>query len=170
MYVCMDVLASIADRPAETASVLESLLSICKAASTVRGADAQTERFFPCRNLSLRYGSQTPRCESRLGSQEPILLQRRSSGSTSRACFFMLRLPAEEICAHAMVTSIAPLGVGRDGSLSFIAGLVNAAGYPGFRHESISNMTGNTSLLGIALGDADAREAVHWALAMCRSC
>lgn len=61
----------------------KSVLSICKAASTVRGADAQTERIFPCRNLSLRYGSQTPRCESRLGSQEPILLQRRSSGSTS---------------------------------------------------------------------------------------
>ena len=42
------------------------------------------------------------------------------------------------------------------GVLAFIAGLVNAAGYLGFRHESISNMTGNTSLLGIALGTAGA--------------
>jgi uncharacterized membrane protein YoaK (UPF0700 family) len=52
------------------------------------------------------------------------------------------------------------------GVLAFIAGLVNAAGYLGFRHESISNMTGNTSLLGIALGAADWREATHWILAI----
>jgi uncharacterized membrane protein YoaK (UPF0700 family) len=52
------------------------------------------------------------------------------------------------------------------GVLAFIAGLVNAAGYLGFRHESISNMTGNTSLLGIALGKADGIETVHWALAI----
>lgn len=48
--------------------------------------------------------------------------------------------------------------------LALIAGLVNAAGYLGFRHQSISNMTGNTSLLGIALGKGDAGEALHWAL------
>ena len=52
------------------------------------------------------------------------------------------------------------------GVLAFIAGLVNAAGYLGFRHESISNMTGNTSLLGIALGKADGAETTHWALAI----
>jgi uncharacterized membrane protein YoaK (UPF0700 family) len=52
------------------------------------------------------------------------------------------------------------------GVLAFIAGLVNAAGYLGFRHESISNMTGNTSLLGIALGKADGSETAHWALAI----
>jgi len=52
------------------------------------------------------------------------------------------------------------------GVLAFIAGLVNAAGYLGFRHESISNMTGNTSLLGIALGKADGGEISHWALAI----
>ncbi|MGN6578718.1 MAG: YoaK family protein [Bordetella sp.] len=52
------------------------------------------------------------------------------------------------------------------GVLAFIAGLVNAVGYLGFRHESISNMTGNTSLLGIALGSADGGEILHWALAI----
>lgn len=52
------------------------------------------------------------------------------------------------------------------GVLAFIAGLVNAVGYLGFRHESISNMTGNSSLLGIALGKADGSEATHWALAI----
>jgi uncharacterized membrane protein YoaK (UPF0700 family) len=52
------------------------------------------------------------------------------------------------------------------GVLAFIAGLVNAAGYLGFRHESISNMTGNTSLLGIALGKGDGPETTHWALAI----
>jgi uncharacterized membrane protein YoaK (UPF0700 family) len=52
------------------------------------------------------------------------------------------------------------------GVLAFIAGLVNTVGYLGFRRESISNMTGNTSLLGIALGKGDGTEAVHWALAI----
>lgn len=52
------------------------------------------------------------------------------------------------------------------GMLAFIAGMINAAGYLGFRHESISNMTGNTSLLGIALGTADVGESVHWAIAI----
>jgi uncharacterized membrane protein YoaK (UPF0700 family) len=52
------------------------------------------------------------------------------------------------------------------GVLAFIAGLVNATGYLGFRHESISNMTGNTSLLGVALGKADGIETAHWALAI----
>jgi len=50
--------------------------------------------------------------------------------------------------------------------LAFIAGQVNAVGYLGFRHESISNMTGNTSLLGVALGQGETGEAVHWALAI----
>jgi len=52
------------------------------------------------------------------------------------------------------------------GVLAFIAGLVNAVGYLGFRHESISNMTGNTSLLGVALGKADGGETIHWAFAI----
>jgi uncharacterized membrane protein YoaK (UPF0700 family) len=52
------------------------------------------------------------------------------------------------------------------GVLAFIAGLVNAVGYLGFRHESISNMTGNSSLLGIALGNADGAETAHWAFAI----
>lgn len=52
------------------------------------------------------------------------------------------------------------------GVLAFIAGLVNAVGYLGFRHESISNMTGNSSLLGIALGQADGSEILHWSLAI----
>ncbi|MGH8183133.1 MAG: YoaK family protein [Rhodanobacteraceae bacterium] len=50
--------------------------------------------------------------------------------------------------------------------LAFIAGLVNAVGYLGFRHESISNMTGNTSLLGIAVGRADVGEMLHWVFAI----
>ena len=52
------------------------------------------------------------------------------------------------------------------GVLAFIAGIVNAAGYMGFRHQSITNLTGSTSLLGVALGTADAGEAVHWALSI----
>lgn len=52
------------------------------------------------------------------------------------------------------------------GVLAFIAGIVNAAGYMGFRHQSITNLTGSTSLLGIALGTADGREAGHWVLSI----
>jgi len=52
------------------------------------------------------------------------------------------------------------------GVLAFIAGLVNAVGYLGFRHESISNMTGNTSLLGVALVKADGGATLHWTLAI----
>lgn len=52
------------------------------------------------------------------------------------------------------------------GILAFIAGLVNAAGYMGFRHQSITNLTGSTTLLGISLGTADSVEAMHWVLSL----
>ena len=51
-------------------------------------------------------------------------------------------------------------------ALAFIAGMVNAAGYMGFRHQSISNLTGSTTLLGISLGTADAGETLHWAVSL----
>lgn len=50
------------------------------------------------------------------------------------------------------------------GVLAFIAGLMNAVGYLGFRAAPISNMTGNTSLLGIAVGQGNGSEAGYWAL------
>ncbi|HEY0196937.1 MAG TPA: YoaK family protein [Rhodanobacter sp.] len=52
------------------------------------------------------------------------------------------------------------------GTLACIAGMVNAAGYMGFRHQSITNLTGSTSLLGVSLGIADGGEAWHWALSI----
>jgi Predicted membrane protein len=52
------------------------------------------------------------------------------------------------------------------GVLAFIAGIVNAAGFMGFRHQSITNLTGSTTLLGISLGTADGGETLHWALAI----
>jgi uncharacterized membrane protein YoaK (UPF0700 family) len=52
------------------------------------------------------------------------------------------------------------------GVLAFIAGIVNAAGYMGFRHQSITNLTGSTSLLGVSLGTGDGAEAWHWALSI----
>lgn len=52
------------------------------------------------------------------------------------------------------------------GVLAFIAGLINAAGYMGFRHQSISNMTGSSSLLGMSLATANGGEALHWALSI----
>lgn len=52
------------------------------------------------------------------------------------------------------------------GVLAFIAGIVNAAGYMGFRHQSITNLTGSTSLLGVAFGTGDSGEAWHWGLSI----
>lgn len=52
------------------------------------------------------------------------------------------------------------------GALAFIAGMVNAAGYMGFRQQSITNLTGSTTLLGISLATIDAGEALHWALSL----
>lgn len=52
------------------------------------------------------------------------------------------------------------------GVLAFIAGIVNAAGYMGFRHQSITNLTGSTSLLGVSMGTGDGGEAWHWALSI----
>lgn len=52
------------------------------------------------------------------------------------------------------------------GILAFIAGLINAAGYMGFRHQSISNMTGSTSLLGVAVAAGNGGETLHWALSI----
>lgn len=52
------------------------------------------------------------------------------------------------------------------GALAFIAGMVNAAGFMGFQHQSITNLTGSASLLGVALGTGDAGTALHWALAI----
>jgi uncharacterized membrane protein YoaK (UPF0700 family) len=48
------------------------------------------------------------------------------------------------------------------GLLAFIAGMINAAGYMGFRQQAITNLTGSSSLLGIALGTANPGEALHW--------
>jgi len=52
------------------------------------------------------------------------------------------------------------------GALAFIAGMINAAGYMGFRQQSITNLTGSTTLLGISIGATDAGEALHWALSL----
>ncbi len=52
------------------------------------------------------------------------------------------------------------------GALAFIAGIVNAAGYMGFRHQAITNLTGSTSMLGISIGTAHIDEIVHWSLSI----
>jgi uncharacterized membrane protein YoaK (UPF0700 family) len=46
--------------------------------------------------------------------------------------------------------------------LAFIAGMVNAAGYLGFRHQALTHMTGTTSLLGIAAAQGDAADLLHF--------
>ncbi|MBS0557042.1 MAG: DUF1275 domain-containing protein [Proteobacteria bacterium] len=46
--------------------------------------------------------------------------------------------------------------------LAFVAGMVNAIGYLGFRHQAVTHMTGNTSLFGIAAGQGDLGEVLHF--------
>jgi len=52
------------------------------------------------------------------------------------------------------------------GVLASIAGMINAVGYMGFRHEAISHLTGTTTLFGIAMAAGDAHESLHWLLVL----
>jgi len=45
--------------------------------------------------------------------------------------------------------------------LAFLAGSVNAVGLLGFSHQSVSHLTGTSSLLGLALADLDLSVALH---------
>jgi uncharacterized membrane protein YoaK (UPF0700 family) len=46
--------------------------------------------------------------------------------------------------------------------LAFIAGMINAMGYLGFRHQAVTHMTGTTSLLGIVAVHGDVRDIVYF--------
>lgn len=48
------------------------------------------------------------------------------------------------------------------GVLAFIAGMINAIGYLGFRHQAVTHMTGNTSLFGIAAGQGEMVDVLHF--------
>jgi uncharacterized membrane protein YoaK (UPF0700 family) len=50
--------------------------------------------------------------------------------------------------------------------LAFIAGMINAVGYLGFRHQAITHMTGTTTLLGIAVAAKDAADLLHFGLVL----
>ena len=39
--------------------------------------------------------------------------------------------------------------------LAFMAGMINAVGYLGFRHQAVTHLTGTTTLLGIATATGD---------------
>ena len=47
-------------------------------------------------------------------------------------------------------------------ALAFVAGMINALGYLGFRHQAITHMTGTTSLLGVAAGQGDVIELLRF--------
>ena len=46
--------------------------------------------------------------------------------------------------------------------LAFVAGMINAVGYLGFRHQAITHMTGTSSLLGVAMARGDLGELLHF--------
>lgn len=46
--------------------------------------------------------------------------------------------------------------------LAFIAGIINVAGFLGVQHQGITHLTGTTTLLGIAVGDGDSAQVLHF--------
>ena len=46
--------------------------------------------------------------------------------------------------------------------LAFIAGMINAMGYLGFRHQAVTHMTGTTSILGIVAVQGDLGDVLHF--------
>ncbi|MGN6788352.1 MAG: YoaK family protein [Rhodanobacteraceae bacterium] len=46
--------------------------------------------------------------------------------------------------------------------LAFIAGMINAVGFLGFRHQAVTHMTGTTSLVGIAAVAGDMASLLHF--------
>ena len=52
------------------------------------------------------------------------------------------------------------VGVGA-GALACVAGMVNAVGFLGFQHQSVTHLTGTTTLLGIAVAGGDTRATLE---------
>lgn len=50
--------------------------------------------------------------------------------------------------------------------LAFIAGMINAVGYLGFRHQAITHMTGTTTLFGIAAATQETSDIVHFGVVL----
>jgi len=46
--------------------------------------------------------------------------------------------------------------------LAFVAGMINAMGYLGFRHQAVTHMTGTTSILGIVAVQGDLGDVLHF--------
>jgi len=46
-------------------------------------------------------------------------------------------------------------------SLAFIAGMINAVGFLSFQHQSVTHLTGSTTLCGVAFAQGDFRQAAH---------
>lgn len=47
--------------------------------------------------------------------------------------------------------------------LAFIAGIINSVGFLGAQHQGITHLTGTTTLFGIAAGEGDAGQILHFA-------
>lgn len=47
--------------------------------------------------------------------------------------------------------------------LAFLAGIINVAGFLGIQHAGITHLTGTTTLLGIAVGEGDSDQMLHFA-------
>lgn len=47
--------------------------------------------------------------------------------------------------------------------LAFLAGIINAAGFLGIQPAGTTHLTGTTTLLGIAVGEGDGEQMLHFA-------
>lgn len=61
-----------------------------------------------------------------------------------------------------MINKLPRWVLGGGAVLAFVAGMINAIGYLGFRHQAVTHMTGTTSLLGIGLAQGDANQTLHF--------
>ncbi len=48
-------------------------------------------------------------------------------------------------------------------ALAFVAGIVNVVGLLGFEHQTVTHLTGTTSMLAVALASLDGADALHFA-------
>ena len=62
-----------------------------------------------------------------------------------------------------MIRQLPKWVLGGGALLAFIAGIINSTGFLGVQHQSITHLTGTTTLLGIALGEGNTAHVLHFA-------
>ena len=97
--------------------------------------------------------------------KEPALFDTPAScPGVSRPCYTAVLIIGHT--GDALLTRLPPWVEVGAFLLAFLAGSVNAVGLLGFSHQSVSHLTGTSSLLGLALADVDLSVARHLLLTL----